>query len=277
MKKLKKARFDFVESNLPSNRKEVFCDCFKLRFGLLFKLGLLLLVFAIPLLISMFMMDNAVYSLYENSESINDAGALILQTINIFNLINIPLLVILSLCLAGIFRIIRQLVWGEPIFFASDFIEGIKLNGKAFAVIFLLVGIVNYFCSFAFYSTFGNVILSVLPLAIALMFLFPVGLLMLSLQNTYNISVKSSFVNSLLLFIKEFPKIILCSLIMSIPFVLLFVSSLVRYLIIILVLIFIAPLLIMGLYLFACYLFDKHINVKNYPDYVDKGIVRRHE
>ena len=277
MRKIKKARFDFVESNLPSNRKEVFIDCLKLRFGLLFKIGALIFVFSIPLLISMFFLDVSVSSLYNNSSNIENVYDSITQTINLFNLINIPLLMILSLCLAGVFRIIRQLVWGEPVFFGQDFIEGIKLNGKGFSIIFLLVGIINFICSYAFYANTDSFIIKVMPLVIGLLVLFPIGILMLSLNNTYNISISSSFSNGMILFLKEFPKVILCSFIMGLPFILLFISNLIRYLIIVIILIFITPLLIMGLYLFSCYLFDKHININTYPDYVDKGIKRRND
>ena len=275
MRKVKKSRFDFIESNLPSNRKEVFFDCLKLRFGILFKLGILIFIFFIPLFLTSLIMDVSVTSLYENmndDESIKNA---IIGTINLFNLINIPLFVILSLGFAGAFRVVRQLVWGEPIFFSSDFMDGIKLNGKGFSLCFLIVGIVNFIISYVLYTNDSYNIISFIPLVLTFLIFIPIGLYVLSLYNTYNITFKSAIYNGLLLYVKELPKTLLFTLIVELPFAILLISDITKYLIALVAVIFIIPLLIMAYYLFSCYVFDKHINAKSYPEYVDKGIRRK--
>ena len=61
--KNKKATHDFKINDLPQNRKEVFFDCLKMRYGIIFGLGLMCVLFAIPFVICLMLRDISLSSL----------------------------------------------------------------------------------------------------------------------------------------------------------------------------------------------------------------------
>ena len=61
----------------------------------------------------------------------------------------------------------------------------------------------------------------------------------------------------------------------SVIFALLIASGVLRFIIIPLFILLIAPVMMVAIHLYLCYLFDIHINQKSYPEYVDRGIHRR--
>ena len=128
-----------------------------MNYSVLLKCGLMLLVFFTPLVGFSFFMDFYFVSLMSHStEEVK-------QTILIYNWIYQGGLILTSyiaiLGLSGVIHVLRNLIWGEGIFFKEDFGEGIKLNaGKdiIFAVIFSLF----YAAAYVVYSLFPSTITS---------------------------------------------------------------------------------------------------------------------
>lgn len=146
--RIKKAKTDFTIDDLPKNRWEVFWDCLKERFSLFLAMGLALLVFAIPLIFVTVLSDNTLSGLYiafANGEYAQEELTELTQSASsLYSLYFIPCYVFLSLGVAGVMFIIRQLVWGEGVFFMPDMWEGIKSNGVLYALIAFLLGLFTF-------------------------------------------------------------------------------------------------------------------------------------
>ncbi len=270
-KRSAKAKFDFTENQLPSNRKEVFVDCLKINKGVLIKIGFRLLLFSLPLVLSYMLMNISASSLYEQYLSGNVEIEAIHSTVNAFNLINILLWGIVGIGCGGSFRVVRGLIWQEPIFINSDFSDGIKLNWKPFLAIFSVIG----FVIFAIMAVELQPELQYLLIFISAIILLPVLIIMMGLYNVYNITSAEAVYNSLTIYIKNLFYNLLMAIAVSVIFALLIASGVLKYLLVPLFILLVAPLLMVAIHLYLCYLFDIHINKLSYPEYVDKGIHRR--
>jgi len=141
----------YARSTLPSNRWELFWDIFKGRFGKLFFINILVLLFCLLVAFLMLILNNAM-SLY-GSESgfsqnigigypaIPDMSGLVEQ---IDLVVKQQLYLALPICLmvaavgiSGGAYVIRNMVWTEGIFVANDFWKGVKQN--YFVVMFTLL------------------------------------------------------------------------------------------------------------------------------------------
>ena len=167
--KLEKAGQDFNKESLPKNRKELFFDCIKQRFGLIMLTSFVLFLFTLPLLVVLFIKDAYLISVgvsFENKE-ITEANyeTMYLMVTNFGYLASIPCFLILSVGLAGALRVFRQLVWQEGVFFKEDFFDGIKLNFKHYLIYGLIFGICFYLSNLSTLIPLKNMgIIKVLPL-----------------------------------------------------------------------------------------------------------------
>jgi hypothetical protein len=266
----KRAIKDFTEQNMPHNRPEVFKDILTTRFSTLISLGLLLLLFSLPSIIVVLLSNQAIASI--NKEEKLEA---FLKLINTQNLLLIIALLILSIGLAGIYRIIKLLVWQEGFLFWYDFKEGIKQNSKEFLITFLIIGLLNLSGQYIFLNTdIDKAILLILIVVIA--FFAPTIVFTLNQSTIYNLSYLGKTKNSFLIGWKNWytsiPVIILNIMFIILP---VFISNPTAYLIVLLVtpLLF-GPLLILFNTLYTHHYFDKYINKENFNEIYDKGIVR---
>ena len=146
---------DYARKTLPSNRWSLAWDLVRNNFGKLFKINLLMLLFAFPVIIliiarSSFTMSQASvqpfaqnigigYPAYPMISGISESIVFQVDvTVLIMMLIVSPYV---SVGLAGGFYVIRNLVWTEGVFVASDFWSGVKKNYKNtfLATLFYLV------------------------------------------------------------------------------------------------------------------------------------------
>ena len=274
-KKNKVSKIDFTNEQLPSTRYEVFVDCLKIKKTVLAGLGLRLMLFCLPLILSTMIMDISVSGLQEQYLKGEVAITVVYSSINMFNLINVFLWGLVGVGCAGCFRVIRRLIWQEPIFINSDFFDGIKLNWKSFFLIFASAGFAVFASSSVSIAGNGSSTIQYLSIFTSIIFLIPVLVIMTGLYNVYNITFKEALYNSLIIYIKNLFANLLMTLIIVAVFVLMIIAGALKYLLLFVVPLFIAPILILGIHLYLCYLFDIHINKKSYPEYVDKGIHRR--
>mgnify|MGYP003306800388 CR=1 FL=1 len=159
-KKNKKIKFhrqrysvnEFDESCLPANRFKQFFDIIKIEWRTLFRIGFILLLFAIPFVVATFFRDFFI-SAYKSS--LIDSGAQpeeIQSVINVITAIYLGITVIcfmiFSIGLAGVSRVMQNLVYGNGFVFRFDFAFGIKNNGKRFVITALILGVLNFFVQF---------------------------------------------------------------------------------------------------------------------------------
>ncbi len=276
MKMNKKAAHDLMINDLPQNRKEVFFDCLKMRYGVIVSLGLMCILFALPFVICLLLRDISLSSLLadiSNQEYSEEQGYQLFYSLKMtYSLIMVPGFVIFGIGLAGVMYLIRQLVWYEGIFFFSDFFEGIKKNWKAYTISFLILGIYNVELTMLSYQKVSEMWYGIY-LGAGFLFLIPIVIFVLLMSLIYKFSFTGSIRNGFLLYMKKIPKTLLAELCIAVSFVALGVPHVVLKCVALLVLmLFLLPPTLIGVTLYGFSLFDQYINKEQYPELVNKGI-----
>ncbi len=289
-KKNKKIKFqrqrysvnEFDDSCLPTNRFKQFLDIIKIEWRTLFRIGFILLLFAIPFVIATFFRDFFI-SAYKSI--LTDSGASQEEIQSVINVITAIYLGVTAICfvifsvgLAGVSRVIQNLVYGNGFVFRFDFAFGIKNNGKRFVITALILGIFNFLVQFnsLYFSQASSFIFQVIRFfAICLFFIFvlPIALFSMSNHVTYKMTVGECLSNGYKCTFARF----LFTFIFSILFYGITFIEWIRHpvfiaLAYVLLVILISPLLYLSWRLFAVSTFDKHINKDNYPEIYRKGL-----
>lgn len=176
--------------------------------------------------------------------------------------------------ITGVIYVLRNFIWGEGIFFGSDFGKGIRENaGKnvLFAVIFSLFYALGYFI----FSLFPDAIISLLPIVLFAFIFLPIYFWIILLNNLYKSKWTGLLTNGLYFYIKNIGWSLLGMLmplllvgLLFIPFELLWV----KYVVLTLFVVFIFPIIFLIMVLFSTSRFDESINKDNYPDYYLRGL-----
>ncbi len=271
------AEKDYTVNMLPHTRKEVFFDTLKLQWRGLILLGLIVLLFSIPIhILDIF---NAIENSKLNYESVGGGVETIYQMIsmsNIMVLIKVPCYLLLFVGLAGVCRIIRQYAYGENVFFMADFFQGIKQNGAQMFLLGLVFSIMYALSmvAFNFSRTIDNIwlaLLCMLPLGLFVLIVIPV-----TAYSVVSITVyKNKFGNILLTSLmnvakapfKTFVALLCCLGILALQLI----PNLIAMFVVKAVFSAIAPLSLLGWFLFALNRFDKTINAEKYPELVGRG------
>lgn len=276
-KKQKAASVDFTELQLPHNRRQQFSDCIKVRWALLIQTGAILFLFLLPCFILLIYRDFTVMGFaaqVSDGELTAEEYAQRLSGADlVFNAVNIVCLAVASVGFAGAARVFRQLIWGEAVFFRNDFITGIKSNGKAFLLIFVLAGAVLWIDNTVGSLQFPVEIVKYIPLGISVVFLLPPALFVLSQTVVYNNSASTSLKNACILYIKSAPVTVLFLVVLILPVFTQFIPLVfVKYGVLLFITLFLLPLYLLAWLLFSFSLFDKFINKENFPELYGRGI-----
>lgn len=276
--KNRKSMKDFDSLDLPKNRKEVFFDCLKMRYGIVFGVGLMCVFFALPLIIccmvrdlnlSSLLAEGELYGLsqeqiYENYYSIKVTYAMML----------IPCFVILGIGISGVMFIIRQLIWYEGLFFFSDFFEGIRKNWREYGASFLVVGSYNLGLTVINHPRISE-LLQGSAIGIGAIIVFPLIIFVLLQSLVYKLNFIGSIRNSVYMYMQNIAATLLVELCVLLPFVAVFIPQvIVKYLVLSVLILFLLPPALMGCVLYGCSVFDKFINQNQYPELVNKGIYK---
>lgn len=270
--KRKVSQFDYQRASLPRTRRVQFLDCFKMNCRLILKCGLMLLLFFTPMVFFSIFADLFYVSLM--SQSTEE----IAQTQLLYNyLLNVGLILCSMVALIGITGVIyvlRNFIWGEGIYFKSDFALGIKQNyGKnaIFAVIFSLFYALSYFI----YSLFPDAIVSLLPIVMSALIFLPTFFWVILLNNLYNSKWTGLLRNGLYFYIKTIGWSLLGTLMPLSLLGLLFIPSefiWIKYIVLIAFIVFVFPIILLIMVLYSTSVFDRAINKDNYPDYYLRGL-----
>lgn len=272
----KKATHDFRVDDLPKNRKEVFFDCLKMRYGIIVTLGVMCVLFALPSVICLFLRDMGLSTLLAdigNQKYSQEEGYRLFYSMKMtYSLILVPCLVILGIGLSGVMYIIRQLVWYEGMFFFSDFFEGIQKNWKAYTASFLALGVYNVELTMLNYKQVSELWYG-LYLGAGLLLLGPIILFAVLMSLVYKFSFRGSVRNAFLLYMRSIPKTLLAELSIALTFVALGIPNVIlKYVVLLILMLFVLPPILMGVTLYGFSLFDEYINKEQYPELVNKGI-----
>ena len=135
-RKMKCTADDYTENDLPLTRKDVFCECYKEHFRLIFNTGLLCLAFLIPVIIVSFMRDMYVISAVGQlkEQTVEKVSAMVYQADAVYGLFQILAQTLFAVLFAGVVQFLRQLLWNEPIFFGDDLKRGFKSNSLRYGI-----------------------------------------------------------------------------------------------------------------------------------------------
>lgn len=272
MKRNKFASRDFEKNLLPTNRRELFFDVLKLHYLTLLKLGLLLTIFAIPLIVCMFVKD---YSYVIKAESGQDNAWFLF----FLSFIEAICFMIFAIGLGGIGKIFKEFSWMEPVFFKDDFLKGVKENIKPTLIISLLAGISHIAFNYIYIFSVSPWIKAI-PFGFNYAILYPVLLITFFINVIYTNKFFLNLKLGIYVYIKHLPSIILCVLLVYILLIpnffpmMYFLGSIFKVFLFVLFMIFILPMIILGINLNMMRIFDKEFNQQNFPQLVNKGLFK---
>ena len=267
---------DYQYSSLPTSRKEAFKDVYRHNFKNITLSGLMLLLFAVPLIVFLIFMDYGKTGMTLQRYSEKELIAVLLLWDIIVNVGVVVLLYVVLIALMGVTRVLKLLVWQEGIDFFYDFKVGIKENIKHFSLLYL-------FSSLLFLGTyFVYIFLLNFIIGIWLIILFDIVFVSLFLWalfviNVYQTTLWNYIKNAAFFFSRSILLTILFVILITFPFFSVFiplsgVTIVVKYSLIIIMLVFYYPLMIIVGYLYSLSKFDTFINKDNYPEIYRKGL-----
>ena len=278
MAKRKIAEKDFLESELPQTRRSQFFDIIKNNYGLLFKVGLILLGILILLIVKGFFADYLnilTLGAMKNGNLQEIEGQYWIRIIYVVsNGIDLILYPFIFVMLGGVLRVFLQLCYEEGVLFSYLFKKGIKDNWLHFmimgfftALLKLGMNALTAYVGFNFYS-----------IAILVFFLavyIPIVIIFLYYSVIYRSKLIYSLRNSSYVYIKSLlPSIGFTIVLLALPVLLeFFLTGLfIKQFIYIVTIVTLLPLVILGGFLLNLEMFDRFINVTEYQELLRKGL-----
>ena len=188
----------------------------------------------------------------------------------IYGMIGVITTAVFFCLMAGIVQIIRQLIWGEPIFFGDDFKNGMKGNAIRFLLLSLIIGANSYVLRLMSDSTLSYILFPIYSVI-----LIPIALWMGTQWSYYKLGWIASIKNGFLFYIKTFPATLLMTACTVIPFYLAinFVGNFpIKYVVLVVLSVLYVPFLMTAWVAYACGIFDRYVNKEHYPSIYRKGL-----
>lgn len=267
----KQSATNFEESSLPSTRKKQFGDILKLRYRSLVFIGVMLLVFFLPIMFCILYRDASQINIIQKYDGEELSNQLIFSNL-LFSWLLIPSIMIFSFGIAGSLKIIRRLIWGEPVFLKEDFLSGIKENWKGFLVVSLIGGALNAVNTVVVSFMPGNNFLTYLPLIALLVLFYPVIFVFAFYNVIYSDKIGKNIANSLKLYFRSvFITFLFCLLCYSLILIK-YIPSILKYVLAAILIVFVVPIFLLMFYEYEIFIFDKYINSYQYPQFNKKGL-----
>ena len=278
MAKRKIAEKDFLESELPQNRRSQFFDIIKNNYGLLFKLGLILLGILILLIVKSFFADYLnilTLGAVKNGNLQELEGEYWIRIIYLVsNGIDLLLYPFIFVMLAGVLRVILQLCYEEGVLFSYLFKKGIKDNWLHFLIMGLFTALFKLGMN-ALTAYYGFTAYSIAILVFFLAVYIPIVIIFLYYSMIYSSKLIYSLRNSSYVYIKSLlPSIGFAIVLLALPVLLeFFLNGLfIKQIIYVVATVTLLPLAILGGFLLNLEMFDRFINVTEYQQLLRKGL-----
>jgi len=267
---------EFTINDLPHTRKEQFFDCIKQYWRQLLGIGLLFLIATLPLIADLLVTDFVAISISSNtslSAETQQANLFTLQIVK--HLILIPCFIIFGFVLSGSLRVYRSITFGEGVLFFADFAKGIKQNVAYVLITSLIFGVLNFVSMLVINIQNAPVPTFVLylPLFVVIIFVLPIFIVGFAMSNLYTNKYMKTLKSSLYFYVRYF-LLYLFSCILSFSFIFsLFIPILIaRYIVFIVLVIFLLPIGLLLITLVSNYVFDRHINKSQFTVLYRKGL-----
>ncbi len=278
--RIRKRATDYTPEMLPQNRKEVFFDVIKLHFWDLMKLGLVLILFSLPLHLAAIGEDIVAGSIYAQvqgeSAELQQGGYITILAVKILRAAAGTVLTpLFAVGLAGVLRVIRQYGWGENVFLATDIVKGVRQNWKQITGLQFLLGLIYTLslCAqqLADISTGAIVWLLHIPMAVFVLVILPVAGYAAAGIPVYSTGLLSHFRAGLQMYIKSlFPTLlgVLCTMAIYLP---LLIPNLYIHIFGRVIATLLTPIALLGWCLFCYNQQDRYINPNQHPELIGKG------
>lgn len=277
----KAAKVDFQPSMMPKNRAQLFGDIYKNRFPLMVDLGLLLLLFSLPAIAVMSIVNMKTYEISQqiasNIITADNGAKQIFHMINVGNIVFIVAVVIWAIGLSGIVGIVRRLVFQEGILFRADFGKSFKENALCYAIVGLVLGTLNFLLQYYLRSSYFDdgvaMQISIGALIVVSFVACFISPMILDQATVYNLGFWGKIKNAFLLSMRMPHLLLMLSVINAAPYLLLLINNQYVYLALLLLLpILIMPIQILVNMLVCDSILDKFVNKENYPQIYKKGM-----
>lgn len=263
------------ENNLPLTRWQLLGDTLHYRFWDLLLVSLLTFVFYIPSFSWLIFCSLDNFLDYANLNSI----------LMVYG-INIPLLAVAGLGMAGLFYFSKKLVWGEGASLPSDFFEGMKKEGTMYLLVYFMIALLYAvlrldIASIKLSGAFSGLwVGTVEGLSYTIFFLF---LLAFFFLLTESVIYQGGFFR---LFWNGF-RFVFGAFLTNVPIFLAFFAPFIVFEFVPLYQVSFAMIGFEAIFYFgfsafffteySYYLFDKSINKKDYPEIIRKGLGKKEE
>ncbi len=290
---------DFTPDKLPGTRFQLFKDVFFNRFGAIVKINLLVLLFCLPAIawvVIMQMVKQMDGSLLPYSGNVGIGYPIITDVIALGQrrafqfdlqtyLVLIPCIMVASVGLSGAFYVMRRLVWGEGTSVAGHFFRGIKMNFLPFLFSSLFAGI-SLFLVMANVGIYNNMteihiawrIIGIAVSVIQFVLLLSMFIFLTTQAVTYKLKMWALIKNSFLFAIALLPTNLIMLILSAIPIVLLIVLPSFLSIFGLLIFAFIGFAYIILLWtVYAHWAYDKFINDKVEGAVKNRGMYKKTE
>lgn len=257
---------DFTKEDLPDNRFDQYFDIIKIRFTGLLTVNLLYVMFLVPLLLfALWIFVFGLPQLQVINPDASDAELFeqLIEWVNSFLLLAIPLYTISGPAKAGMYYVLRNWSWGEHAQAGKDFWMEFKRSWKYGLLYNFITGVVVYAAFFwllnGLYAenTMTDVVKFILVGVVSLLvFLFLLmDTFVYPLMVTYKLNFRQLIKNAFLLGVSQLPKAFCCILATA---ACLFIIALLPEITVVVALVIGVALLELGKMLVANSVFDKY-------------------
>lgn len=274
-KKVEVIKSDFLVTDLPSNRKELFFDIIKNQWRSLLVLALIITVIFIPIIILRYYNMVIITNMVNSSEKEN-VGNNVFNAYVGFNIINTFVIIMCGIIFGGVLRIYKKLSFNDGFFIGADFIKGIKENFKDCLIIFSVYAIANLILEILCVDfLLNNNYLYYFFKVVNYFIVLPIVLIWVSLSSIYNDKVFIKLKSAYKLYIRYLFKVLACYILLILPLFLLMVgNSYIQLFLPICYFLIYFPIVYLVFILLMNSIFDEQINKKNFPHLVGKGMYR---
>ena len=276
MKKQKYAKEDFKYSSLPNTRKDAFKDVYRNNFSTIMKCGISLLLFSLPLIIFIVIMDIWQIGIVNSGYDEEVLRGVILWWNLTLHLGSVLLVYLILVGFCGVLRVIKLLIWQEGIDYLYDFKVGIKENFKHFSLFYLFASL--FYIATCLVKLFLLAPLVGLALIIVYLLMFiPLFMWGILSVNVYQTRLKEYIKNSAFFFSRTIGISFVFLILIVWPFFSIYLpvnmyTIMYKAPVVSILILFYYPCLLIVLSLYSCSKFDKYINQDNFPDYYRKGL-----
>ncbi len=279
---------DFNEQLLPPTRKKQALEIISMHWKKLGLIGLLFVAFGIPLIMCHVSIPAARETIYQTliQQGKTEEQIIGVLSFNTFisDCVAVLAYLLLSVAFAGSVRIIRNIVYNDGVLFKEDYLKGIKMYYKPFLISFGIYGLTRAILKGIDLLTINSTdikisILIGIVTAIFYVIIVPIMYIYLSYNVFYTDSFITKVVNCFKIYISN-----ILGLLMFIPWLLILYYLLplipqfaIRIVVELFILIIFCPLFVLLFHLFMVHIYDKTININQFPEMYRKGLSKNNK